>query len=311
MSLDRHHMLCLHTVLEGLRLGLCEFSGPSRVALVYAEKPGRSPAHCRSPAPAARARAAHPRIFQGQPRSGQEGLPKPELVALLRPAPRQAPGPGRGGQPGRAAPAGWPTRCGSREQHPDLCSSGPTRRWLELALRQFSNGLASQDTLALDTSANTLQEMAPHAVHDFIVDERARAMGPDTRLRVYKHPLGHHPDLQDPRRKGPGRAGHLAFVEPSRLSRLHYLARLPKTERPRLDNGKHVRKMLPVRGTHPAACSFPTASTSSAWPRASCPRAACARCSMCRHGMLFLDGNPVCKLLRRGLPLHPTAGPTW
>lgn len=290
MSLDRHHMLCLHTVLEGLRLGLCEFSGPSRVALVYAEKPG-DPLRIVDPQHLLRGHEPRIREYFRDTEEWQEGLPKPELVAFFDQHHARRLGlagvVSLGGRSRGVAYQMWFT-----EQHPDLCSSGPTRRWLELALRQFSNGLASQDTLALDTSANTLQEMAPHAVHDFIVDERARAMGPDTRLRVYNI-LSAIIQISKTPEEGAWARGHLAFVEPSRLSRLHYLARLPKTERPRLDNGKHVRKMLlSVERTPRLLVSDGEHIIGMA--QGELPAGSLCALFNGRHGMLFLDGNPVC-----------------
>ena len=315
---DRHHMLCLHTVFEGLRLGLCEFSGPSRAALIYACEPGEP---LRVVDPQGLLRGHEPRIREYFLDSAewQEGLPPPELVSFFDQYHARRLGlagiVSLGGRSRSVAYQMWFT-----EHHPDLCSPGPTRRWLELALRQFTISLRSPDIMSLDAASNTLQEMAPHAVHDFIMDERARAMGPDTRLRVFCI-LSAIIQISKTPEEGAWARGRLAFVEPSRLSRVHFLARLPKSERPRLDHGKHVRKMLQsversqrilvsdgehilgmAQGCLPQTCLAPGGKLLGAAPPLVQPAAdqgelplgtLCARFNG-RHGMLSLDGSPVC-----------------
>jgi len=290
MSLSRHHLLSLRNVMGGLRLGLCEFSGPSRVALIYAEAPG-DPLCVVDPQNLLRGH--EPRLREYFLETGQwaAGLPDPEHVGFFdQHHERRLDLTGLVSLGGRARGVAY--QMWFTEQHPDLCSAGPTRRWLELALRQLATSFGSRDLLALDTTANTMQELAPHAVHDHIVDERARTMGPDTRLRVY-NVLAAIIQISKTPEEGAWARGRLAFVEPSRVSRLHYLARLPKAERPRLENGKHVRKMLLTversrrllvsDGEHIigfAAGELPPASL-------------CAQFNG-RHGMLALDGQPVC-----------------
>ena len=290
MGLDRHHMLSLHNVFEGLRLGLCDFSGPSRVALIYAQKPGEP---LRVVDPQNLLEGHEPRLREYYLDSGEwaEGLPDPQHVTYFDQAKSKRVGlaglVSLGGRSPGVSYQMWFT-----DRHVDLCSPGPTRRWLELALLQFSHNLAAQDILALDSVAHMLQEMAPHAVHDFIVDERSHSIGPDTRLRVYNI-LGAIMQISKTPEEGAWARGLLAFVEPARLSRLHYLMRFPKAERPRLDNGKHVRKMLQTversrrmlvsDGEHIigiATGELPTASL-------------CALFNG-RHGLLFLDGKLVC-----------------
>ncbi|GAB6126568.1 DNA integrity scanning protein DisA nucleotide-binding domain protein [Humidesulfovibrio idahonensis] len=290
MSLDRHHMLSLHTVLEGLRQGLCEFSGPSRVALVYAKTPD-DPLRVVDPQNLLRGHEPRLREYFQDTDEWKAGLPNPEQVAFFDQHHARRMGlaglVSLGGRSRSVAYQMWFT-----EQHPDLCSPGPTRRWLELALRQLATCLGGEDILALDTVTNTLQEMAPHAVHDCIVDERAHALGPDTRLRVYNI-LSAIIQISKTPEEGAWARGHLAFVEPSRLSRLHYLARLPKAERPRLDNGKHVRKMLQaVERTQRLLVSDGEHIIGMA--QGDLPAGSLCALFNGRHGMLFLDASPVC-----------------
>jgi hypothetical protein len=290
MGLDRHHLLSLHTVLEGLRQGLCEFSGPSRVALVYAKSP-EDPLRVVDQQNLLRGHEPRLREYFLDTDEWRRGLPSPEEVAFFDQHHARRVGlAGRvslGGRTHNVAYQMWFT-----EQHPDLCSPGPTRRWLELALRQLATCMGSKDILALDTVVNTLQEMAPHAVHDHIVDERAHALGPDTRLRV-SNILAAIIQISKTPEEGAWARGHLAFVEPSRLSRVRYLARLPKAERPRLENGKHVRKMLQaVERTDRLLVSDGEHIIGMALGEL--PAGSLCALFNGRHGMLFLDGNPVC-----------------
>jgi hypothetical protein len=290
MVLDRHHMLSLHNVLEGLRLGLCDFSGATRVAVIYAQAPGEP---LRVVDPQGLLRGHEPRLREYYLESTEwcEGLPDPEHVTYFDQAKSKRIGLAGvislGGRSLGVSYQMWFT-----DRHVDLCSPGPTRRWLELGLLQFSHNLAARDLFSLDSAALMLQEMAPHAVHDFIVDERAKNIGPDTRLRVYNI-LGAIMQISKTPEEGAWARGHLAFVEPARLSRLHYLMRFPKAERPRLDNSKHVRKMLQSverskrqlvsDGEHIigiASCELPPASL-------------CALFNG-RHGLLFMDDKLVC-----------------
>jgi len=290
MGLDRHHLLSLNTVMEGLRQGLCEFSGPSRTALVYA-KSETDPPRVVDPQNLLRGHEPRLREYFIDTDEWRAGLPPADQVSYFDQHHARRLGlaglVSLGGRARSVAYQMWFT-----EQHPDLCSPGPTRRWLELALRQLATCLGDDDILTLDSVANTLQEMAPHAVHDHIVDERAHALGPDTRLRV-ANILSTIIQISKTPEEGAWARGHLAFVEPSRLSRLHYLARLPKAERPRLDNGKHVRKMLQaVERTERLLVS----DGEHIIGMASGELPAGSLCALFngRHGMLFLDGAAVC-----------------
>jgi len=290
MSVSRHHLLCLHSVMEGLRLGLCEFSGPSRVALIYAEKPG-DPLLVVDPQNLLRGHEPRLREYFLETDQWRDGLPDPAQVGYFDQHHERRLGlaglVSLGGRARGVAYQMWFT-----EQHPDLCAAGPTRRWLELALRQLATNLGSQDLLALDTTANTIQELAPHAVHDHIVDERARAMGPDTRLRVY-NVLSAIIQISKTPEEGAWARGLLAFVEPSRVARMRYLAKLPQNERPRLDNGKHVRKMLlTVERSQRVLVS--DGEHIIGFASGELPPASLCALFNGRHGMLYLDGQPAC-----------------
>ncbi len=283
--------MCLHSAMEGLRQGLCKFSGPTRTALVFAMAPGDE-LRVVDPQGLLAGHELRLREYFLDTAEWLEGLPDPEQVSYFDQAKSKRLGlaglVSLGGRTRNVAYQMWFT-----EHHQDLCAAGVTRRWLELAMLQFSHNLSSADALSLDTAASMLQGMAPHAVHDYVVDERARAVGPDTRLRV-SNLLDAVIQISKTPEEGAWARGHLAFVEPSRVSRLNFLARFPKQERPRLDNCKHVRKLLQTvehsgrmlvsDGEHVTGVA-----AGGELPRGSL----CARFDG-RHGLLMLDGELVC-----------------
>jgi hypothetical protein len=291
MSLDRHTLLCLHSAMEGLRLGLCKFSGPSRTALIYAKHPG-DPFMVVDPQGLLRGHEPRLREYYLDTDEWCQGLPHPDQVVFFDQSKAKRLGlaglVSLGGRTRNVAYQMWFT-----EHHPDLCAPGPTRRWLELAMLQLSHNMSTEDVLSLDTAANMLQGMAPHAMHDFIVDERARVLGPDTRLRV-SNILDAVIQISKTPEEGAWARGRLAFVEPSRLSKLHFLARFPKAERPRLDNNKHVRKMLQTVERSPLTLITDGEHVTGIAGAGPLPEASLCAQFHGRHGMLLLDGLPVC-----------------
>ncbi len=291
MSLDRHNLLCLHSAMEGLRHGLCKFSGPSRTALVYA-KGAHDPMLVVDPQGLLRGHEPRLREYYLETDEWREGLPQPEQVAFFDQSKAKRLGlaglVSLGGRTRNVAYQMWFT-----EHHPDLCAAGPTRRWLELAMLQLSQNMSTEDVFSLDTASNMLQGMAPHAMHDYIVDERARTTGPDTRLRV-SNILDAVIQISKTPEEGAWARGHLAFVEPSRLSRLHFLARFPKAERPRLENCKHVRKMLQAVERSPVMLVSDGEHITGIAKGDGLPTGSLCAHFEGRHGMLCLDSQPVC-----------------
>lgn len=229
-------------IFEGLRDGLSHFSGPSRVAIVYAIRPhdpiriydpqnllrGHEPKLRELYIDSDRWRGAGPgdSHFQG------DGHPFPEknlgLAGLIS----------FGGRSKSVSYQMWFT-----EHHPDMCSAGPTERWLEHAVWLLSNDMVAENACYLGTSGYVLQEYATHAVRDHIVDELNRTLGMDLHMRVYPildAVLGISKTLEE----GVWPRGRMAFVQPKSLTELSFLARFPENERPNLDNLKHVRKLL-------------------------------------------------------------------
>ncbi|WP_462324536.1 DNA integrity scanning protein DisA nucleotide-binding domain protein [Desulfoplanes sp.] len=233
--------LCIYHVLDGLRHGLSHFSPPSRAALIYVND-----------------RNAPPRIYDPQNLLLGHGLKLEQFfleTALWREKSR-CPKHVRvlehdkndvldlagivsfGGHSHALCYQMWFT-----EEHPDMCSTGPTERWLEHAAWLLSQDIASNNPLYIGTSGLVLQNCATHAVRDFLVDRRGELMGVDTRLRIYPV-LDAILSISKTREEGAWARGRLVFVDPSKLGEVDFLACFPEQERPSLKNHKHVRKLL-------------------------------------------------------------------
>jgi hypothetical protein len=237
-----YRSLCLYHVVDGLCAGLSQFSGQSRAALIYAEGPG-DPVRIYDPQDLLRGH--EPRLRElyldssawrrrGPDTSTMTGFGEMhpeknlELTGLVS----------YGGRSRSIFYQMWFT-----EHHPDMCSIGPTERWLEHAAFLLANDFAFENALYAGSSGYVLREYATHAVRDYILDEINVMLGWDTKvlvlpildavLAISKTPEeGHKP------------RGHLVFVAPDGFPDLAFLIRFPRDLRPGIQNHKHVRKLL-------------------------------------------------------------------
>lgn len=233
---------CIVDTVEGLSDGLSHFSGPSRVAVLYAisvEDPiaiydpqdllhGHEPIlkeryldndnwRCQDPSPADK------KSFRNlQP------LRKLDLAGLIS----------YGARSGSVCHQMWFT-----EHHAEMSSTGPTERWLEHAAWRFSHDIVNEPDLYTGISGNFLREYATHAVRDTIVDEMNIRLGWDTQLRIYPI-LDAVLGISRTAEEGAWARGKLRFVEAGSMTAMPFLARFPVTERPYLAHHKHVRKLL-------------------------------------------------------------------
>ncbi len=129
------------------------------------------------------------------------------------------------------------------EHHPDMCSTGPSERWLEHAIWRLSHDLANENELYTGISGYFLKEYSTHAVRDHIIDEMNRELGMDSQMRIYPV-LDAVLRISRTREEGSWPEGELMFVDPNMVDSLNYLVRFTEVERPRLANTKHVRKLL-------------------------------------------------------------------
>ncbi len=226
----------LSHIVDGLRAGLCRFSGPSRVAVIYALDP-HGPVFIHDSHDLLREH--EPRILElfgappwppcrgDQPLDGFAPCQDPELAGIVA--------------FGARAEA-LPFQMWFTEHHPDACSTAPTQRWLEEACRLMVHSMQTP-TATVENAGFVLQNFAVHAVRDAIVDERNTSIGLDSRLRVYTV-LDAILDISKTQEEGRPPCGDMAFVEPDLADTIHYLAKFEPIERPLLQDTKHVRKLL-------------------------------------------------------------------
>ncbi|MBU1417242.1 MAG: diadenylate cyclase [Proteobacteria bacterium] len=233
---------CISDILHGLQEGLSEFSGPSRAAVIYCLTPQSEICICD---PQSLLRNYDPilkKIFiEEKVWCADLGLKndKAKFAHILTEKNMHLDGLiTYGGRSGSVFYQMWFT-----EHHPNICSTGPTERWLEHAVLRFSHDIANEEALYTGISGNFLKEYAGHAVRDHLIDEGNFHMGLDSEIRVYpvlRAILGISKTLEE----GAWPQGRLLFVEPKLMDQVPFLARFHENERPQLENFKHVRKLL-------------------------------------------------------------------
>lgn len=242
MTLNTFTCHCIGDTLDGLRDGLSHFSGPSRAAMVFAmgsDAPmfifdpqnllsGHEP-RMKELYVGNQEWRTRPSIHRGSLKYShimpEKNLQMTGLISY-------------GGRSGSVYYQMWFT-----EHHPDMCSIGPTERWLEHAVWRFSHDMASESTFYTGISGSFLREYATHAVRDDVVDRMNVLLGWDTRLRVYPI-LDAILELSRTREEGAWPRGELVFVETQALAHISFLAQFSPAEQPSMGNIKHVRKLL-------------------------------------------------------------------
>jgi hypothetical protein len=241
MFMDAFIRQCIYDIHDGLRNGLTLFSRPTRAALIIAPEPDqplfiydpRNLLHGHEP----KFEELYLDSTEWRRHARSSLIPscdyiqpddKLELAGLISYGCRSRP----------VFYQRWFT-----EHHPDMCSIGPTERWLEHAAWRLSHDLANKSELYTGISGHFLREFATHAVRDYIIDKMNMTIGWDSHIRVFpilESVLGISKTLEE----GEWPRGELLFVEPSALSLVNFVARFPEEKRPAIDNFKHVRKLL-------------------------------------------------------------------
>jgi hypothetical protein len=233
---------CLTDTLDGVREGLSHFSGPSRAAVIFLIKP-RSTFFVYDPQNLLRGH--EPKFkelyFGNNDWLYQVALPNyksrfghmiPEKNLKLA---------GLISFGGRSHPVFY--QMWFTEHHPDMCSTGPTERWLEHAAWRFSHDIANEAELYTGISGFFLREYSTHAVRDYIVDNMNVFIGWDTQLRIYPT-LDAILEISRTREEGAWPRGKLIFTDHRYLDDISYIARFPEKETPMIENAKHVCKLL-------------------------------------------------------------------
>jgi len=232
--------ICMSHILDGLRQGLSHFSGQSRAALVYALTPSSPPRICD---PQKLLEGHEPLLrdyflYSNQWRvtntvsQGYEVIDhdeaKLDLSGIIT----------LGAKSQAMAYQMWFT-----EEHPDMCSVGPTQSWLEYGAELLAQSFQTRNIMGLDSAGFILQHCATHAIRDFIVDERSRMGWLDTQIRVFPF-LDAIISISATKEEGAWPRGRMVVVEPSQLDTVRFISRFPQHEQPKLVNTKHVRKLL-------------------------------------------------------------------
>lgn len=236
------HCRCVSDILNGLSNGLSHFSGASRVAVIFTLEPSAPLMVC-DPQNLLK---GHEQAFKAQYLDSDEwrqNVSTPQdkrqfaniqtvedlgLAGLIS----------CGGYSGSVFFQRWFT-----EHHPDLCSTGPTERWLEHAVLRFSHDIANEKDLYTGVSGSFLREYGYHAVRDHIIDVMNVSIGWDSQIRIYPV-LDAILMLSKTREEGLLPEGQLLIVDTSMLNELNFLVRFEGEMRPLLANSKRVRKLL-------------------------------------------------------------------
>ncbi len=232
---------CIKDTLNGLCAGISQFSGPSRVAVIYSLT-SKSQLYIYDPDNLLGDHAPILRTFyleneewrmndKFSPASCNysliEYLDDIQLDGLIS----------YGGKSATVSYQMWFT-----EHHPDLFTIGPTQRWLEHTVLRFSHDMANKE-LYTGISGSFLRKFAMQAIHDHLWRE---AQSRD-RYEVHRHIypiLESILEISKTREEQALPSGQLVFVEPPHLSSIKFLARFRNNEQPNIDHYKHVRKLL-------------------------------------------------------------------
>lgn len=234
--------ICITETIEGLADGLSRFSGQSRAALIYAVSPNDP---IRIYDPQNLLRGHEPKFeeiylknkqwikntsisYDRKKFSNMTPLENLQLAGLIS----------YGGRSSSVFYQMWFT-----EHHPNMCSVGPTERWLEQAAWRFSHDIANDEDLYTGISGNFLREYATHAVRDYLVDEMNVILGWDTKLRIYPI-LESVIEISRTPEEGAWPKGQLVFIEKRTLPKINFIVKFPKLEKPSLEHYKHIRKLL-------------------------------------------------------------------
>lgn len=291
MSVDLNKIMCVSHLVDGLQQGLSHFSGPSRAALIFAEKQtdpirvfdpqdllrGHEPKlrelflesrHWRTEAPDTRELKSFGHIFPEKDLS---------LAGLIS----------QGARTASIFYQMWFT-----DHHPDMCSTAPTEKWLEYAACLLSHEFAHGCEFYAGTSPYALREYATHAVRDHILDELNLILGWDTYIRVFPIldvVLGVSRTIEE----GAWPRGRLVFLDANSIPEVDFLVRFPAMEQPSLSNFKHVRKLL-LAVENSDRVLVADAKNILGIARGKLPHCRITAEFQGGHGFLRLAGKPVC-----------------
>lgn len=233
---------CLNDTIEGLREGLSDFSGQSTTAVIYRLNHNED-LFIYDPDSLLRGHELKIKKFYYSEENGattHEYLGNSNCYSQIEPvADFQIDGLlSFGGSSATVPYQMWFT-----EHHPDVTSTGPTHSWLEHTVLRFSHDIANDSELYTGISGKFLREYSTHAIHNYIVKESQLYTGRESQFQIYAI-LNAVLTISKTREEGEWPTGELVFIEPDFINTVEFYARFVQGELPRLNNFKHVRKLL-------------------------------------------------------------------
>jgi len=227
---------------DGLKEGLSQFSGESRVALIFATAKN-APVHIYDPQHLLQGHEPKLKeIYIDSEKWRENAINATRYSVLDQPLPEKnlqlAGLISFGGTSRSIFYQMWFT-----EHHPNICSIGPTERWLEYAVWLMSQDVISAHSIHSGTSGYVLAGYATRAVYDYIMDLLSESTGMDMQLPVYQV-LNTVLSISNTREEGQWPQGEICFIEPHLIDQLHFMAKFSEREQPTLANAKHIRKLL-------------------------------------------------------------------
>lgn len=242
MILNTAKQISARNVLEGLRQGLTRFSGPSRAALIMAEtRDSKLLVHD----PRRLLRGHEPKLAKVFLES-DEWLETAPDTAAMKPF-GQAAWAQKLHLTGMICSGGYAQplfyQMWFTELHPNMCSTGPTERWLEHAVWLLAHDYASEGAFFTSASKHALEAFEHHAVRNHLFAEMSKTLGRPPHIPLYPI-LEAVLNVSTTREEGQPPTGRVIFIEPAEADNVQWLIRFPEVERPFLHNAKHVRKLL-------------------------------------------------------------------
>ncbi|SHN56454.1 DNA integrity scanning protein DisA nucleotide-binding domain protein [Desulfovibrio litoralis] len=184
------------------------------------------------------------------------------------------------------------------ERQSDLCSKEPILRWLEFAASQLHLDIMDKKNLRENISNLAIESYAMHAVRDHLSDLRTQALGMDVALSFYNI-LDTIINIASTREEGAWARGGIAFVDPSVIDHVNFMASFPSHEQPTLEDIKHCRKLIQaVEGSTRLLISDGT--TIVGISQSQLPKGTVVADFKGRFGFLRFDNKTICAFTESG-----------
>lgn len=233
--------LAVFRVQDGLRKGLCRYSGPSRVSLLVAFNPS-SQLLVFDPQNLLRenAQSIHKQYIASQEWRNCSDMSKwPMLGMAQNVGSLNIPGIISFGS--RSKPVFY--QIFLSDQHPNSCSDKPTERWFQQAAWLLASDIAHNGNLYTEASSFALEAYAPIAIRHHIGGILNNFFKRDTRLPVLPI-LETIIGLSNTLEEGARVNGKIIFCESELVNNLTPILQLDTDSRPPFYHEKHVRKLL-------------------------------------------------------------------